>query len=159
MTPFGMELHMWLADGSKKLKEEIWQILNRCATREAQGHFLLKLKRKREIGRWALRAAHLSPLPRGGRGEVQHLGKRPLSRRGGYAGSLGARGLGLAGGNATRGNAAGNSLGADNSGETETRSSEGSIESPPESQSETLSATPAPKAKLRSPGTRLAPWS
>ncbi|KAB0390002.1 hypothetical protein E2I00_004123, partial [Balaenoptera physalus] len=94
--------------------------------------------RKREIGRWALRAAHLSPLPRGGRGEVQHLGKRPLSRRGGYAGSLGARGLGLAGGNATRGNAAGNSLGADNSGETETRSSEGSIESPPESQSEEL---------------------
>ena len=76
------------------------------------------------------------PLPRDGRGEVQHLGKRPLSRRGGYAGSLGARGLGLAGGDATRGNAAGNSPGADNSGETETRSREGSIESPAESQSE-----------------------
>lgn len=27
MTPFGMELHMWLADDSKKLKEEIWWAL------------------------------------------------------------------------------------------------------------------------------------
>ncbi|XP_058918313.1 LOW QUALITY PROTEIN: relaxin-3 receptor 1 [Kogia breviceps] len=99
-------------------------------------HSHSKLKRKREIGRWALPAELLSPLPRGGRGEVQHLGKRPFSRLGGYAGSLGARGLGLAGGNATRGKAAGNSLRADNSGETETRSREGSIENPPESQSE-----------------------
>ncbi|XP_057564441.1 relaxin-3 receptor 1 [Hippopotamus amphibius kiboko] len=62
--------------------------------------------------------------------------KAPLSRRGGDACSSPARSLRGAGGTLTRPNAAGDSLGVDNRGETETRGSDGSIESPPESRSE-----------------------
>lgn len=86
--------------------------------------FLLKLEgRKGELasGLCLLPTFPSSPL-RARRSSAPR--KAPPLAPKGYACSLGARRLGLAGGNRTPVSAAGNSLGVDNSGETETQGNE-----------------------------------